>query len=140
MPVGALPLLKGDRSLRKIYLRRVLTVLRKRPDGVLLKLYAIRCATHYHFHRLTRQLRAHDGSLLKHLLTVALPRAMMAPGRAKTTRRRRYLLAEAIFLTLSRVRPVRLTPESGHRLVPRQRPLCAKNGLMQCSKQRRFIH
>jgi hypothetical protein len=64
MPVGALPLLIGDRSLRKIYLRRVLTVLRKRPDGVLLKLYAIRCATHYHFHRLTRQLRAHDGSLL----------------------------------------------------------------------------
>jgi len=53
-----------DHSLRKIYLRRVLAALRKRPDGVLLKLYAMRCATHFHFHQLTRQLRAHDGSLL----------------------------------------------------------------------------
>ena len=57
-------LLLRDRSLRKIYLRRILGVLRRRPDGILLKLYAIRCATHFHLHQLTRQLRTHDGSLL----------------------------------------------------------------------------
>jgi radical SAM superfamily enzyme YgiQ (UPF0313 family) len=62
--VTRMMVLTGDHSLRKIYLRRVLGALRKRPDGVLLKLYAIRCATHFHFHQLTRQLRAHDGSLL----------------------------------------------------------------------------
>jgi radical SAM superfamily enzyme YgiQ (UPF0313 family) len=62
--VTRMMLLTGDNSLRKIYLRRVLGALCKRPDGVLLKLYAIRCATHFHFHQLTRQLRAHDGSLL----------------------------------------------------------------------------
>jgi radical SAM superfamily enzyme YgiQ (UPF0313 family) len=62
--VTRIMLLTGDHSLRKIYLRRVLGALRNRPDGVLLKLYAIRCATHFHFHQLTRQLRAHDGSLL----------------------------------------------------------------------------
>ena len=44
-------LLMRDRSLRKIYLRRILGVLRRRPDGILLKLYAIRCATHFHLHR-----------------------------------------------------------------------------------------
>lgn len=57
-------LMMRDRSLRKIYLQRVLGVLRRRPDGVLLRLYAIRCVTHFHLHQLTRQLRAHDGSLL----------------------------------------------------------------------------
>jgi radical SAM superfamily enzyme YgiQ (UPF0313 family) len=62
--VARMMVLTGDHSLRKIYLRRVLGALRKRPDGVLLKLYAIRCATHFHFHQLTRHLRAHDGSLL----------------------------------------------------------------------------
>ena len=62
--VTRMMVLTGDHSLRKIYLRRVLGALRKRPDGVLLKLYAIRCATHFHFHQLTRHLRAHDGSLL----------------------------------------------------------------------------
>jgi len=62
--VARMMVLTGDHSLRKIYLRRVFGALRKRPDGVLLKLYAIRCATHFHFHQLTRHLRAHDGSLL----------------------------------------------------------------------------
>jgi radical SAM superfamily enzyme YgiQ (UPF0313 family) len=62
--VTRMMVLTGDHSLRKIYLRRVLGALRKRPDGVLLKFYAIRCATHFHFHQLARQLRAHDGSLL----------------------------------------------------------------------------
>ena len=54
----------GDRRLRKFYFRRILTAVRSRPDAVMLRLYAIRCAMHFHLHELTRQLQAHDGSLI----------------------------------------------------------------------------
>lgn len=53
-----------DRRLRKIYIRRLLTAVRKRPDGVLLRLYAIRCVMHFHFSTLAQALRAHDGRLI----------------------------------------------------------------------------
>ena len=53
-----------DHSLRRLYLGRVIGALRRRPDGVLLRLYAIRCAMHFHLHALTRQLRTQDGRLI----------------------------------------------------------------------------
>jgi radical SAM superfamily enzyme YgiQ (UPF0313 family) len=53
-----------DRRLRRFYLGRVIGALRRRPDGVLLRLYAIRCAMHFHLHVLTRQLRTEDGRLI----------------------------------------------------------------------------
>jgi len=53
-----------DRRLRRFYLGRVIGALRRRPDGVLLRLYAIRCAMHFHLHALTRQLRTDDGRLI----------------------------------------------------------------------------
>jgi hypothetical protein len=53
-----------DRSLRGLYFRRFLSALRQRPDGVLLRLYAIRCAMHFHLHQLTQQLQAKDRPLI----------------------------------------------------------------------------
>ena len=53
-----------DRALRKIYLGRLLGALRSRPDGVLLRLYVIRVAMHFHFHQLTQRLQAQDGRLI----------------------------------------------------------------------------
>ena len=59
-----LMLLMRDRRLRKIYFRRFAAALRTRPDGVLLRLYAIRCAMHFHLHELTLRLQARDGQLI----------------------------------------------------------------------------
>jgi radical SAM superfamily enzyme YgiQ (UPF0313 family) len=53
-----------DRALRKVYLGRLLGALRSRPDGVLLRLYVIRVAMHFHFHQLTLRLQARDGRLI----------------------------------------------------------------------------
>jgi hypothetical protein len=52
----------NDRVLRKVYLGRFVSAARSRPDGVLLRLYAIRVAMHFHFHQLT--LRLQDGRLI----------------------------------------------------------------------------
>jgi radical SAM superfamily enzyme YgiQ (UPF0313 family) len=49
-----------DGSLRRIYLRRFWGALRRRPDGILLRTYALKCALHYHFHQLARRLQASD--------------------------------------------------------------------------------
>jgi len=53
-----------DRNLRKVYFNRIRGVLHKRPDGILLRLYAIRCAMHFHLYQLARQLRLHDAPLI----------------------------------------------------------------------------
>jgi hypothetical protein len=50
--------------LRRIYLGRFAAALRCRPDGVLLRLYAIRVAMHFHFHRLALRLQTRDGQLI----------------------------------------------------------------------------
>jgi radical SAM superfamily enzyme YgiQ (UPF0313 family) len=50
-----------DRCLRKIYLRRLLSALWQRPDGVFLRLYAIRCAMHFHFYALAGKLQTQSG-------------------------------------------------------------------------------
>lgn len=49
-----------DRSLRRIYLRRFWRALRRRPDALVLRTYAFRCAFHYHFYRLVHRLQAQD--------------------------------------------------------------------------------
>ncbi len=46
-----------DSALRNFYLRRFMGAIRHRPDGVLLRLYVIRCLMHYHLLVLSRQLR-----------------------------------------------------------------------------------
>lgn len=53
-----------DRGLRKIYRGRLLGALRSRPDGVLLRLYVIRVAMHFHFHQLTLRLQGQDARLI----------------------------------------------------------------------------
>jgi radical SAM superfamily enzyme YgiQ (UPF0313 family) len=57
-------LLIGERELRWIYLCRVLVAVQKRPDGVLLRLYAIRCAMHFHLYQLTRRLQSNGVPLI----------------------------------------------------------------------------
>jgi radical SAM superfamily enzyme YgiQ (UPF0313 family) len=46
-----------DGALRNFYLRRFMGAIRRRPDGVLLRLYLIRCLMHYHLLGLSRQLQ-----------------------------------------------------------------------------------
>ena len=62
--IARMTLQMRDRRLRKFYFLRILGAVRMRPDAVLLRLYAIRCAMHFHLHELTRKLRAHDGPLI----------------------------------------------------------------------------
>ena len=50
-----------DKTLRNFYLGRFMSAIRRRPDGVLLRLYVIRCLMHYHLLVLSRQLRR-DGA------------------------------------------------------------------------------
>jgi hypothetical protein len=45
-----------DNALRNFYLLRFIGAIRHRPDGVLLRLYVIRCLMHYHLLALSRQL------------------------------------------------------------------------------------
>jgi len=54
----------GDGGLRSVYFRRFLAALRQRPDGVLLRFYAMRCTMHFHIHRLAMQLRSEDKPLI----------------------------------------------------------------------------
>jgi hypothetical protein len=53
-----------DRNLKRIYFDRIWNVLCEPPDGILLRLYAIRCAMHFHLHQLACQLRASDAQLI----------------------------------------------------------------------------
>jgi hypothetical protein len=46
-----------DTALRNFYLIRFMGAIRRRPDGVLLRLYLIRCLMHYHLLVLSRQLQ-----------------------------------------------------------------------------------
>ncbi len=49
-----------DKALRRFYFRRFVGAVRRRPDGVLLRLYVIRCVMHYHLLTLTRRLQRRD--------------------------------------------------------------------------------
>ena len=51
-----------DKTLRNFYLARFIGAMRRRPDGVLLRLYMIRCAMHYHLLALSRHLQRERAS------------------------------------------------------------------------------
>ncbi len=52
-----------DPVLRRDYRRRLWTVIRRRPRLHLLRVYAVRCALHYHFDRLIAQMQAERAEL-----------------------------------------------------------------------------
>jgi radical SAM superfamily enzyme YgiQ (UPF0313 family) len=45
-----------DPSLRRIYCERLLSFLRERPEPAALRIYALKCATHWHMHQFVRVL------------------------------------------------------------------------------------
>jgi radical SAM superfamily enzyme YgiQ (UPF0313 family) len=53
-----------DVRLRKIYFRQLLSALSTRPDSVFLRFYVIRCAMHFHFHELARELQRQHRRLI----------------------------------------------------------------------------
>jgi len=53
-----------DRSLRKIYLQQCWHALRTRRNAHIMMIYALRCVTHYHLHRLVLALTARDRSMI----------------------------------------------------------------------------
>jgi len=53
-----------EKRLRRIYRQRFTNLLRRRPDPSVMRVYAIKCAVHYHTHRLVEMLhRRGAGSL-----------------------------------------------------------------------------
>ena len=52
-----------DPSLRREYLRRMLAVLRRRPEPDVLQTYAIKCAMHYHAHTMIQGMLANGGPI-----------------------------------------------------------------------------
>lgn len=54
----------GDHGLRRIYFDRIIAAMRRRPDGVLLRLYTIRCAMHFHFYQLAARLQSDDKPII----------------------------------------------------------------------------
>jgi radical SAM superfamily enzyme YgiQ (UPF0313 family) len=53
-----------EKRLRRIYRQRLSNLLRRRPDPSVMRVYAIKCAMHYHAHRLVETLQGHRGGLL----------------------------------------------------------------------------
>ena len=45
-----------DPELRQVYRRRMTTMLRRRPDPILLFICVVKCAMHYHHHTMSRQM------------------------------------------------------------------------------------
>lgn len=50
-----------ERGLRQIYRRRLWRALRQRADPAVLRVYAIKCAMHYHVHRMLEALQSRGG-------------------------------------------------------------------------------
>jgi len=53
-----------ERGLRRIYRRRLWRVWQRRADPAVLRIYAIKCAMHYHVHRLVEALHSGGGRLI----------------------------------------------------------------------------
>ena len=53
-----------ERPLRRIYRQRLARLLRRRPDPAVWRVYAIKCAMHYHTHRLIDALQRSSASVL----------------------------------------------------------------------------
>ena len=52
-----------DPVLKRDYRRRLWVVIRRRPRLRLLRIYAVKCALHYHFDRLIAQMKAERAEL-----------------------------------------------------------------------------
>jgi hypothetical protein len=52
-----------DPLLKRDYRRRLWAVIRRRPRLRLLRIYAVKCALHYHFDRLIAQMKAERAEL-----------------------------------------------------------------------------
>jgi hypothetical protein len=53
-----------EKQLRKTYRSRFVRVLCRRPDPSVMRVYAIKCAMHYHTHRLVAALQRRDAALI----------------------------------------------------------------------------
>ncbi|HXZ00597.1 MAG TPA: radical SAM protein [Stellaceae bacterium] len=53
-----------EQGLRRIYRRRLWRALRRRADPAVLRVYAIKCAMHYHVHRMVEALQSRSGGLI----------------------------------------------------------------------------
>ena len=53
-----------EKRLRGIYRQRLARLLRHRADPTVLRVYAIKCAMHYHVHRMVEGLRQRRGPLV----------------------------------------------------------------------------
>jgi hypothetical protein len=53
-----------EKHLRQVYRRRFANLLRHRPDPGVIRVYAIKCAMHYHTHRLVKMLQRQGAGLL----------------------------------------------------------------------------
>jgi hypothetical protein len=53
-----------EKRLRRIYRQRLINLLRCRPDPSVMRVYAIKCAMHYHAHRLVEKLQRHGSGLV----------------------------------------------------------------------------
>jgi hypothetical protein len=51
-------------ALRRIYRRRFLAFLRARPEPQVLRVYALKCAIHWHMHVFVRTLSSREGPLV----------------------------------------------------------------------------
>ena len=53
-----------ETNLRQVYRRRFANLLRRRRDPGVIRVYAIKCAMHYHAHRLVETLQQRGAELL----------------------------------------------------------------------------
>jgi hypothetical protein len=53
-----------EKQLRRVYRSQLVGLLRCRPDPAVLRIYAIKCAMHYHVHRLIDALQQRRASVL----------------------------------------------------------------------------
>ncbi|MGE0007696.1 MAG: DUF4070 domain-containing protein [Parvibaculaceae bacterium] len=53
-----------DRSLRRVYRRRFWSFFRARPEPSVLRIYALKCAIHWHMHKFIRRLKATERPLV----------------------------------------------------------------------------
>jgi hypothetical protein len=53
-----------EKHLRQVYRRRFMNLLRHRPEPGVIRVYAIKCAMHYHAYRLVEALQRHGAGLL----------------------------------------------------------------------------
>ena len=53
-----------DRALRRFYRQRIFSLLRARPEPSLMRIYALKCAVHWHMHKFVRRLMTDNRPLV----------------------------------------------------------------------------